>query len=75
MRIKEITGQVISNKMDKTITVAVHTKIAHKKYSKIILKTKKYYAHDENNKCQIGDLVRIKQNKPISKNKRWIVIE
>lgn len=75
MTLKEITGKVISNKMNKTIIVAVNTKIAHRKYSKIISKTKKYYAHDENNKHKIGDFVTIKQSKPISKNKCWILVK
>ena len=72
---KEIAGEVISNKMDKTITVAVSNKVAHKKYSKIISRTKKYYVHDENNEYNPGDLVKIRQTKPISKNKRWTVTE
>nr|YP_008144843.1 30S ribosomal protein S17 [Grateloupia taiwanensis]AGO19914.1 30S ribosomal protein S17 [Grateloupia taiwanensis] len=75
MHKKETIGTVISNKMDKTITVAVKTKVAHKKYSKIIAKTNKYYAHDANNECRIGDQVKIKESKPISKNKRWILKE
>lgn len=75
MVLKEIVGQVISNKMNKTVTVAVNSKISHKKYKKIISKTKKYYVHDENNKYKIGDLVKIKQTRPISKNKCWTVIE
>lgn len=74
MPIKETVGTVISNKMQKTITVAVKTKIAHKKYNKIIAKTNKYYTHDENNECQIGDIVRIQETRPISKNKRWKLI-
>nr|YP_009488714.1 30S ribosomal protein S17 [Grateloupia filicina]AWD77426.1 30S ribosomal protein S17 [Grateloupia filicina]BCB15026.1 30S ribosomal protein S17 [Grateloupia asiatica] len=73
MHKKETIGTVISNKMDKTITVAVKTKVAHKKYSKIIAKTNKYYAHDANNECRIGDQVKIEESKPISKNKRWIL--
>nr|YP_010986345.1 ribosomal protein S17 [Pachymeniopsis lanceolata]WOL37263.1 ribosomal protein S17 [Pachymeniopsis lanceolata] len=75
MHKKETIGIVISNKMDKTITVAVKTKVAHKKYSKIIAKTNKYYAHDANNECRIGDQVKIEESKPISKNKRWILKE
>ena len=75
MGLKEITGKVISNKMNKTIIVAVNTKIAHKKYNKIMSKTKKYYAHDENNKHKVGAFVTIKQSKPISKNKCWTVVE
>nr|YP_009295939.1 ribosomal protein S17 [Schimmelmannia schousboei]AOM64874.1 ribosomal protein S17 [Schimmelmannia schousboei] len=74
MPIKETVGKVVSNKMDKTIVVAVTTQRAHKKYSKIITKTNKYYAHDENNECKIGDLVKIQETRPISKNKRWKLI-
>ena len=75
MALKEIVGQVISNKMNKTITVAVSNKISHKKYKKTVSRTKKYYVHDINNQYQIGDLVKIKQTRPISKNKCWTVIE
>nr|YP_010902723.1 ribosomal protein S17 [Hypnea nidulans]WCH54578.1 ribosomal protein S17 [Hypnea nidulans] len=71
MPTKETIGTVISNKMEKTITVAVKTQVKHKKYSKIIAKTKKYYAHDEYNECTIGDIVLIQETKPISKIKRW----
>lgn len=74
MAIKEIIGTVISNKMNKTITVVVTNKVAHKKYSKIITKTNKYYAHDENNECKIGDKVKIKEIRPLSKNKRWTLL-
>lgn len=74
MPLKEIIGTVISNKMDKTITVAVTNKIAHKKYSKIIAKTNKYYVHDAYNECEIGDKVKIKETRPLSKNKRWILL-
>nr|YP_010484996.1 ribosomal protein S17 [Hypnea cervicornis]UVW80690.1 ribosomal protein S17 [Hypnea cervicornis] len=71
MPIKETIGTVINNKMEKTITVAVKTQVKHKKYSKIIAKTKKYYAHDEHNECTVGDIVAIQETKPISKIKRW----
>lgn len=71
---KETIGIVISNKMNKTIAVAVKMKVAHKKYNKIIAKTNKYYAHDENNECQIGDTVKIRETRPLSKQKRWILI-
>lgn len=74
MPIKETIGKVISNKMHKTITVSVTTKIAHKKYNKIMSKTNKYYAHDENNICKIGDKVRIRETRPLSKNKHWILV-
>nr|YP_009510484.1 ribosomal protein S17 [Gracilaria caudata]YP_010196201.1 ribosomal protein S17 [Gracilaria caudata]AXI96157.1 ribosomal protein S17 [Gracilaria caudata]UAD83598.1 ribosomal protein S17 [Gracilaria caudata] len=72
---KYTIGTVVSNKMNKTITVAVKNKISHTKYKKILTKTNKYYAHDENNECNIGDIVKIQQNRPISKKKRWILIE
>nr|WCH56169.1 ribosomal protein S17 [Calliblepharis sp.] len=71
MAIKETIGIVTSNKMEKTIKVTVKTQVKHKKYSKIIAKTKKYYAHDEYNECIIGDIVKIEETKPISKTKRW----
>ena len=69
MTIKETIGTVLSNKMNKTITVRVIQKIAHKKYNKTISKTNKYYAHDENNTCKIGDVVQIREIKPLSKKK------
>nr|QVY58034.1 30S ribosomal protein S17 [Betaphycus gelatinus] len=71
---QETIGIVISNKMQKTITVAVKTKTAHKKYSKTITKTHKYYVHDENNQCEMGDVVKIQATKPISKQKRWTFV-
>ena len=75
MALKEIVGKVISDKMNKTITVGVINKIAHKKYKKIISKTKKYFVHDENNQYKTGDYVKIQLTRPISKNKCWTVIE
>nr|YP_010196820.1 ribosomal protein S17 [Gracilaria cliftonii]UAD84624.1 ribosomal protein S17 [Gracilaria cliftonii] len=75
MYLKYTIGTVISNKMNKTITVAVKNKISHAKYKKILTTTNKYYAHDENNECNIGDIVKIKPHKPISKKKRWILTE
>ena len=74
MPTKETIGTVIKNAMDKTITVAVNTQVAHRKYGKFFIKTNKYYAHDEKNECNIGDIVKIQETKPISKNKRWILI-
>lgn len=71
---KEIIGKIISNKMNKTVTVAINKKISHKKYKKILFKTKKYYAHDENNQYVIGDIVKIQETRPISKQKCWKVI-
>ncbi len=75
---KERTGVVISNKMDKTITVAAKFKEKHPIYGKFVSKTKKYHAHDEKNDCQIGDTVRtvrIMETRPLSKTKRWRLIE
>lgn len=74
MTIKQTTGIVLSNKMNKTITVSVMQKVAHKKYTKITSRTNKYYAHDEKNECKIGDVVKIRATKPISKNKRWLFV-
>nr|QCI07458.1 ribosomal protein S17 [Leiomenia cribrosa] len=74
MPTKENIGKVISNKMNKTITVTVTKKIAHKRYNKIIVKTNKYYVHDEKNECSIGDIVKIKEIRPMSKTKRWKLI-
>ncbi len=74
MTLKEIVGHVTSNKMSKTVTVAVSSRVKHKKYNKIIIKTKKYYAHDENEQYKIGDKVKIQQTRPISKYKSWKVI-
>ena len=72
---KERTGVVVSNKMDKTITVAAKFKEKHPIYGKFVSKTKKYHAHDEKNECQIGDTVRIMETRPLSKTKRWRLIE
>ena len=72
---KERVGVVTSNKMDKTITVAVKRKEKHPIYGKFVNKTKKYHAHDEKNECQIGDTVRIMETRPLSKTKRWRLIE
>lgn len=69
------TGRVISNKMQKTITVAVDRQIKHPIYGKFITKTTKYVAHDENNDANIGDLVKIMETRPLSKRKRWRLIE
>ena len=72
---KERIGQVTSNKMNKTITVAVQRRIKHPIYGKFIGKTTKFTAHDENNDCGIGDTVRIAETRPLSKNKRWRLTE
>ena len=72
---KERVGVVVSNKMDKTITVAVNRKVKHPIYGKFINKTKKFSAHDEANDCGIGDTVKIMETRPLSKNKRWRLVE
>jgi small subunit ribosomal protein S17 len=72
---KERIGQVASNKMDKTITVVVNRKEKHPIYGKFVNKTTKFMAHDEKGECGIGDTVRIMETRPLSKNKRWRLIE
>ena len=74
MSSKEKVGIVISDKMTKTITVAVKTKIPHPKYGKILARTKKYKVHDETNACKIGDIVKIQHSRPLSKTKFWTLI-
>lgn len=75
MATKERVGVVVSNKMQKTVVVEVETRSPHPKYGKIVVQSKKYKAHDEENKCQQGDRVRIQETRPLSKTKRWIVSE
>ena len=72
---KERTGVVFSNKMDKTITVDVKWKEKHPIYGKFVNKTKKYHAHDDKNECNIGDTVTIMETRPLSKLKRWRLIQ
>ena len=72
---KERTGVVTSNKMDKSITVAIKWKEKHPIYGKFVNKTKKYHAHDEKNECGIGDTVKIMETRPLSKTKRWRLVQ
>ena len=72
---KTRTGKVVSDKMDKTITVAVEDHVKHPLYGKIVKKTYKLKAHDENNECKIGDTVKVMETRPISKDKRWRLVE
>ena len=72
---KTRTGKVVSNKMDKTITVAIEDHVKHPLYNKIVKRTYKLKAHDENNECNIGDTVKVMETKPISKDKRWRLVE
>jgi len=68
-------GLVTSNKMDKTITVVVEKKVKHGKYGKFLKQSKKFHAHDEKNECSIGDTVKISETRPLSKLKRWRLVE
>jgi small subunit ribosomal protein S17 len=72
---KERIGIVVSNKMDKSIVVAIKGKVKHPIYGKFINRTKKLMAHDEENQCNIGDTVRISETRPLSKNKTWRLVE
>lgn len=72
---KERVGQVVSNKMQKGITVAVDRKVKHPIYGKFVRKTTKLTAHDENNDCNIGDTVKVMETRPMSKSKRWRLVE
>jgi small subunit ribosomal protein S17 len=71
---KIYTGKIISNKMDKTVVVGVTRLFQHPVYKKTVKRVTKFKAHDENNKCQIGDIVKIIETRPLSKDKRWLVI-
>ena len=68
-------GKVVSDKMDKTIVVAVEDHVKHPLYKKIVKRTYKLQAHDENNECNIGDTVKVMETRPLSKNKRWRLVE
>ncbi len=72
---KVMIGTVTSNKMDKTVVVSVETSVKHKLYGKIVKRTYKLKAHDEENVCQIGDKVKVMETRPLSKDKRWRVVE
>ena len=72
---KTRVGEVVSNKMDKTIVIAVVRRVPHAKFGKIVQRTKKLYAHDEENKCAVGDLVRVEETRPLSRLKRWRLVE
>ena len=72
---KTRVGEVVSNKMDKTIVVAVVRRVPHAKFGKIVKRTKKFYVHDEHNQCAIGDLVRVEETRPLSRLKRWQLVE
>lgn len=71
---KRMTGTVVSDKMNKTIVVVVERKFSHRKFKKVVKKTKRYKCHDEENKCAVGDIVTMKEIRPISKDKRWSLV-
>jgi len=70
-----LSGEVVSDRMDKTITVKVERRIRHAIYERVIKRTKKYHAHDEQNQCRVGDQVRIMETRPLSKTKRWRLLD
>ena len=72
---KTRTGMVVSDKMDKTVVVAIKTKVRHPLYGKMVNRTRKFKCHDEENTCGIGDFVKIMETRPLSKDKRWRVVE
>lgn len=72
---KTVIGKVTSDKMDKTVTVAVESTVKHPLYGKILKRTHKVHAHDEKNQCKTGDLVRVMETRPVSKSKRWRLID
>lgn len=72
---KTRVGKVVSDKMDKTIVVAIETSVKHPLYKKIIRRTSKLKAHDENNECNIGDIVKVMETRPLSKQKRWRLVQ
>jgi small subunit ribosomal protein S17 len=74
-RRKVLVGRVLSNRMDKTVVVQVERRKRHQLYGKVITERKKYKAHDEENSCEIGDLVRMVESRPLSREKRWLVTE
>lgn len=75
MAVKERIGRVVSDKMDKTVVVAIENRAAHSKYGKIVVRTRRYKAHDEDNQCRVGDRVRIRETRPLSRTKRWAVAD
>ena len=72
---RQLVGEVVSTKMDKTIVVKVNRKFPHKTYKKLIIRSKKYYVHDSDQVCGLGDTVKIIESKPLSKLKRWRVLD
>ena len=75
MAVKERVGEVVSDKMDKTVVVAIENRSPHPKYGKIVVRTKKYKVHDAENQCKTGDRIRIRETRPLSRTKRWTLAE
>ncbi len=75
MAAKERVGIVVSNKMQKTIVVSIENRSAHSKYGKVVVRTKRYKVHDEENQCKEGDRVKISETRPLSRSKRWTLAE
>jgi small subunit ribosomal protein S17 len=74
-RVRTVTGRVVSDKMDKTITVLVERRVRHPLYGKYLTRSSKIHAHDENNECKIGDLVTVRETRPLSKTKTWALLQ
>ena len=72
---KQLVGSVVSDKMDKTVVVRVERQVRHPRYGKVLRRANKYKAHDERNECRVGDIVRIVESRPLSREKRWVVEE
>jgi small subunit ribosomal protein S17 len=72
---KTMVGKIVSDKMDKTVVVAIEDSVKHPLYNKIVKRTYKLKAHDENNECKVGDKVRVMETRPLSKDKRWRLVE
>ena len=75
MAVKERVGVVVSDKMQKTVVVAVENRAAHRKYGKIVVRTRRYKAHDAEDQCKVGDRVRIRETRPMSRTKRWAIAD
>lgn len=73
--VKERVGLVVSDKMHKTVVVTVENRVSHYKYEKIIARTKRFKVHDEENRCRVGDRVRIRETRPLSRTKCWVVVD
>jgi small subunit ribosomal protein S17 len=74
-RRREVRGKVVSNKMDKTVVVEVERAVMHSRYRKYVTRSRRFHAHDEDNACQVDDVVIIRESRPLSRLKRWVVVE